>query len=51
MVLTMKGCDANAVCAVQQFLGERTRDNASLLARREKLGAQDMRISRIGGEH
>ncbi|MBA3715853.1 MAG: IS701 family transposase [Pyrinomonadaceae bacterium] len=42
MVLAMKGRDANAVRAVQQFLGEGTWDDAAILARREKLVAQDI---------
>ena len=42
MVLAIKGRDANAVRAVQQFLGEGTWDDAAILARREKLVAQDI---------
>ncbi len=42
MVLAMKGRDANAVRAVQQFLGEGTWDDEMILARREKLVVQDI---------
>lgn len=42
MVLALKGPDPSAVRAVQQFLGEGAWDDAALLARRERLVAQDL---------
>ncbi|MBA2647771.1 MAG: IS701 family transposase [Pyrinomonadaceae bacterium] len=42
MVLALKGRDANAIRAVQQFLGEGTWEDQAMLERREKLVAQDI---------
>lgn len=42
MVLASKGRDANAVRAVQQFLGEGKWDDAAILTRREELVAADI---------
>jgi SRSO17 transposase len=42
MVLALKGGDANAIRAVQQFLGEGTWEDEVILAHREKLVAQDL---------
>lgn len=42
MVLARKGRDANAVRAVQQFLGEGKWDDAAILRRREALVAADL---------
>jgi SRSO17 transposase len=42
MVLATKGHDANAVRAVQQFLGEGRWDDAAILTRREELVAADI---------
>src|SRR5216110_941940 len=42
MVLAHKGADANAIRAVQQFLGEGTWSDEAILARREKLLAADI---------
>ena len=42
MVLTLKGPDAAAVRAVQQFLGEGTWDDAGILQHRERLVATDL---------
>lgn len=42
MVLASKGRAANAIRAVQQFLGEGTWDDGAILARREQLVAQDI---------
>ena len=42
MVLAAKGCDANAVRSLQQFLGEGAWDDAAILRRREELVAADL---------
>jgi SRSO17 transposase len=42
LVLAVKGPDPSAVRAVQQFLGTGAWDDAALLARRERLVAQDL---------
>jgi SRSO17 transposase len=42
MVLASKGADANAIRAVQQFLGEGTWSDEAILAQREKLLAADI---------
>ncbi len=42
MVLASKGADANAIRAVQQFLGEGTWSDEAILARREKLLAAEI---------
>jgi SRSO17 transposase len=42
MVLAIKGDDANAIRAMQQFLGEGTWEDKAILERREKMVAQDI---------